>query len=354
MTGRGSFSSGYTGNYTLRGPIVTSYATEDAHWERAKEFDLGADIRLFNEINITFDYFHNKRDRILMKRASFPQILGYASAVPWSNIGKVDSKGIELSVNWTKHVNKDLSFDIRGNYTYNRNKYVYVDEPDYPYVWQVKTGHPLGMCVGYIAEGLFKDQNDIDTHADQSLFGSTVMSGDIKYCDVNGDGKITADDEVMISPYGSTPRIQYGFGASVNYKHLDVSVFFNGSAKRTIMLNGIYPFGANDSNDRNLMKWIADSHWTAGADNTNVVYPRLGVLTTQISNNMQPSTWWLRCGNFLRFKTMEVGYTFKLCRVYVNGDNIAVWSPFKYWDPELNYNTYPLSRTFNVGVQFKF
>ena len=68
----------------------------------------------------------------------------------------------------------------------------------------------------------------------------------------------------------------------------------------------------------------------------------------------RPSTWWLRCGNFLRFKTMEVGYTFKLCRVYVNGDNIAVWSPFKYWDPELNYNTYPLSRTFNVGVQFKF
>lgn len=102
------------------------------------------------------------------------------------------------------------------------------------------------------------------------------------------------------------------------------------------------------------MKWIADSHWTAGADNNNVVYPRLGVLTTQISNNMQPSTWWLRCGNFLRFKTLEIGYTFKLCRVYVNGDNIAVWSPFKYWDPELSYNTYPLSRTFNLGVQFKF
>ena len=354
MSGGGSFASGYTGNYTLRGPVVTSYATEDAHWERAKEFDLGADIRLFNEFNITFDYFHNKRDRILMKRASFPQILGYASAVPWSNIGKVDSKGFELSINWTKHVNKDLSFDIRGNYTYNRNKYVYVDEPDYPFVWQVKTGHPLGMRIGYIADGLFEDQNDIDTHADQSLFGSTVMPGDIKYRDVNGDGKITSDDEVMISPYGSTPRIQYGFGASVNYKHLDVSVFFNGSAKRTIMLNGIYPFGANDSNDRNLMKWIADSHWTAGADNNNVVYPRLGVLTTQISNNMQPSTWWLRCGNFLRFKTLEIGYTFKLCRVYVNGDNIAVWSPFKYWDPELSYNTYPLSRTFNLGVQFKF
>lgn len=354
MSGGGSFASGYIGNYTLQGPYVSSYATENAHWERAKEFDIGADIRLFGQVNITFDYFHNKRDRILMKRASFPIILGYANAVPWSNIGKVDSKGVELSINWTKHVSKDLSFDFRGNFTYNKNKYVYVDEPDYPYVWQTRTGRALGMRTGYIADGLFADQFDIEAHADQSLFGSTVMPGDIKYRDVNGDSKITADDQVVISPYGSTPRLQYGIGASFNWKHLDVSVFFNGSAKRTIMLNGLYPFGANDTNDRNLMKWIADNHWTAGEDNSHVVYPRLGVLTTQISNNNQPSTWWLRCSNFVRFKTLEIGYTFRICRVYINGDNIAVWSPFKYWDPELNYNTYPLSRTFNMGVQFKF
>ena len=119
------------------------------------------------------------------------------------------------------------------------------------------------------------------------------------------------------------------------------------------MINNIYPFCANDTNDFNLMKWIADSHWTEGADNINVEYPRLGVLTTQIANNMQPSSYWMRNGRYLKFKTLEVGYTFPICRVYFSGDNLAIWSPFKYWSPELSYNSYPLSRTFNLGVQFK-
>ncbi len=353
MVGGESFASGYSGSERRAGGKVISYATLNPHWERAKEFDVGADLRLFNQINVTFDYYHYKRDRILMKRASFPQILGYDTAVPWSNIGKVDSKGLEFSVNWSKHFNKDLSMDLRFNYTYTRNKYVYIDEPDYPYVWQINTGKSLDHMTGYIADGLFKDQADIDKHASQSSLGSTtIMPGDIKYRDINGDGIITAEDQVVLSDYGWTPRVQYGIGASFTWKKVDFSVFFNGSAKRKIMINNIYPFCANDGNDFNLMKWIADSHWSEGADNSNVIYPRLGVLTTQIGNNMQPSSYWIRNGRFIRFKTLEIGYSFPICRVYFSGDNIAVWSPFKYWDPELNYITYPLSRTFNLGVQF--
>ena len=354
MTGGYSFSSGYTGGYTLTSPIITAYAVENAYWERAKEFDFGADLHLFNQVDVIFDYYHNKRDRILMKRASFPEILGYGDAVPWSNIGKVDNRGIELSVNWQKKLTKDWSMDLRSNFTYVKNKYVYVDEPDYPYVWQTSTGKPLSRMVGYIAEGLFKDEADIKASPDQSGFGSTIMPGDIKYRDVNGDGKITSEDEVMLSPYGDIPRIQYGFGISMNYKKLDGSVFFNGSAQRNIMINGLDPFCANDTNDHNLMKWIADDHWSQDHPNVNAKYPRLGYLDSQIYNNRQPSSYWMRCANFLRFKTFEIGYTFPYCRVYLNGDNLAVWSPFKYWDPELWYNTYPLQRTFNIGVQFKF
>jgi TonB-linked SusC/RagA family outer membrane protein len=354
MGGGYSFSSGYQANTTLQGPIVTSYAVTDPHWERAREFDVGLDMRIFGQVNFSIDYYHNKRNRILMKRASFPAILGYSNAIPWSNIGKVDNKGIELSFNWKKQLTNDFGIDIRGTYTYAKNKYVYVDEPDYPYTWQTNTGKPLSHLTGYVADGLFKDQKDIDTHADQSIFGSTVMPGDIKYRDINGDGKITAEDQVMLSPYGSTPRIQYGFGISMTYKKADFSVFFTGSAKRNIMLSNIYPFCANDTNDRNLMQWIADNHWSEGADNTNAAYPRLGILGTQIANNTQSSSYWMRCGNFLRFKTLEIGYTFPYCRVYLSGDNIAVWSPLKYWDPELSYTSYPLQRTFNLGVQFKF
>ena len=354
MWGGPSFSSGYTGNYTLQGPIVNTYATYNPSWERSTQFDIGLDMRLLNTVNVTFDYYHNKRDRILMRRASFPSMLGYANAVPWANIGKVENKGIELSVNWQKQLSEDLSVDIRGNYTYTRNKYVYVDEPDYPYTWQTNTGKPLGHTRGYIADGLFKNEEDILAHADQSLFGSVVMPGDIKYRDINGDGRITFEDHVMLSSYGNMPRIQYGLGVSMAYKKLDLSVFFNGSAKRRIMLSDVNPFSANDSNDRNLMQWIADSYWMEGQDNTGVTYPRLGILGTQITNNLQPSSFWMRKADFIRFKTLEVGYRLPYCRVYFSGDNLAVWSPFDYWDPELAYNTYPLQRTLNLGVQFNF
>ena len=286
-------------------------------------------------------------------------MLGYEVATPWANIGKVDNEGIELSLNWRKMLAKDFTVDLRFNYTYTRNKYVYRDEPNYPYVWQTQTGKPMDCINGYIADGLFEDWDDIASHASQDNFGSTVMPGDIKYRDVNGDGRITEEDKVMISPYGNIPRIQYGFGASLVWKKLDFSVFFNGSAKRrNLLLNDtedIYPFVQTSFHAAtNLMQWIADSHWTEGGDNSDVAWPRMGIARSQIANNLQPSSFWMRNTSFLRFKTLEIGYTLPYCRIYFSGDNLAIWSPFKYWDPELTYNSYPMNRTFNVGVQFKF
>lgn len=365
MTGGFPYSTGYTGNTTRTGPTVLSYAVDGAHWERARELDLGVDMQLFEQLNVTFDWYYNQRERILMKRASFPTTLGYGNvlgsytgsytaSVPWSNVGQVDNTGMELSVKWRKQLTRDLLLDLRFNYTYAKNKYVYVDEPDYPYTWQTDTGKPLSRMTGYIAEGLFQSEDEIAVSADQSSFGSAVMVGDIKYRDVNGDGIITTADQVMLSPYGTMPRIQFGFGCSINWKKLDFSIYFNGSAKRNIMLSGFEPFIADDSNDHNLMKWIADSYWREGADNSGAAYPRLGLLKSNIYNNRQPSSFWMRRADFLRFKTLEVGWTFPFGRVYFSGDNIFVWSPFKYWDPELNYYSYPLSRTFNLGVQFKF
>ena len=87
---------------------------------------------------------------------------------------------------------------------------------------------------------------------------------------------------------------------------------------------------------------------------TNAKYPRLGLTSSQTANNTVASTYWMRNGNFIRFKTLELGYKFKYGRVYLNGDNIAVFSPFKLWDPELSWNAYPLQRTFNIGVQLNF
>lgn len=344
------FTTGVDMNYTLYGPLVTNYAVVNGGWERVKKLDIGIDLELFRQLTITADYFNEKRYNIPLHREAWPESLGYYTAKPWSNKGKVDNWGIELSVNWRKEFTKDLYVDFRGNFTYTENKYVNLDEPVYPYVWKTSTGKPLSRTTGYIAQGLFSSQEEIDNSPTQNL-GSTVKPGDIKYRDVNGDGKIDGSDQVMISPYGTTPRIQYGLGMNVTYKKFDFGVFFNGSAKRTIMISGISPFGQSDYN---VMQFIADDYWSESNPNPNAKYPRLGLTSSQTANNTVASTYWMRNGNFIRFKTLELGYKFKYGRVYLNGDNIAVFSPFKLWDPELSWNAYPLQRTFNIGVQLNF
>ena len=118
-----------------------------------------------------------------------------------------------------------------------------------------ETGKPYSRITGYIAEGLFKSQEEIDNSPAQNL-GSTPKVGDIKYRDLNGDGIIDSDDQTMISKYGSTPRLQYGFGGTVNYKKFDFGVFFSGSALRSIMTNGIDPFQEGIAvGNRNVLKY---------------------------------------------------------------------------------------------------
>lgn len=347
---RPGFTVGQDLNVTKYGPEVLQYAVLNAGWERVKKLDVGFDMELFRELSLTFDFFYDKRYNILLHREAWPQSLGFHAAKPWSNKGKVDNWGYEFSATWHKQFNKDLAMELRGNFTYTQNKYVDLDEPVYPYSWQTSTGKPLSRQTGYIAEGLFQSQEEIDNSPIQNL-GSTTMVGDIKYRDVNGDGAITEEDKVMISEYGNMPRIQYGVGLNIDYKRFNFGVFFNGSAMRDIMISGITPFGQNDNN---VMKFISDDYWTEENPNPNAAYPRLGLTEAQFANNSVASTYWLRNGNFIRFKTLEIGYRFNHARVYFSGNNLFVFSPFKLWDPELSWNSYPLQRTFNIGVQLNF
>ena len=358
-TNQTHFYTGPNGEYThYNSPVINAYPVDGACWERAKKFDLGVDFGFFNKLNLTFDFFHDRREKILMKRGSWPTMMGYDKARPWANVGKADNTGFDISANFTTNLTEDLSLSLRGTFTYVKNKLVYVDEPDYAYSWRSETGYPLlsYRWVGYVADGLFKDQADIDASPEQNL-GSKVMPGDIKYRDLNGDGRITNEDQTLISDCGMQPRIQYGLGCYVKWKDFDLGVFFTGSAKRTIYMSPMNPFGADTGSEwgageRQLAKWIDDQRWSESNPDPDATYPRLGTLYTDVKNNLVTSSYWLRNGSFVRWKTLEVGYQYKKCRIYFSGDNIAVWSPFKLWDPELSWNSFPLQRTFNVGVQF--
>lgn len=348
--GRPGFTTGENLNVSYYGPVVKQWAVQNGGWERVKKLDVGFDMELFRDFSLTFDFFYDKRYNILLHREAWPQSLGFHEAKPWTNKGKVDNWGYEVSTTWNKRLTKDLSMEMRGTFTYTQNKYVDVDEPVYPYVWQTQTGKPLNRWNGYIAEGLFQSQEEIDNSPVQNL-GSKPMPGDIKYRDIDGNGIINDEDKVMISKTANMPRIQYGFGLNVDYKRFNFGVFFNGSAMRDVYIGGLDPFGQNNYN---AMKFVADNRWTEANPNPNAQYPRLGLMSSDISNNNQISTYWMRNGNFLRFKTLEIGYRFDHVRVYFTGNNLAVFSPFKMWDPELAWNSYPLQRTFCIGAQLTF
>lgn len=349
------YTFGQSGNSTLGGPMLTYYAMRGLGWEKVKKMDIGFDITLLDDWTFTFDYFKDKRFDIFMQREAWPQSLGYHIAKPWSNVGKMNNEGVEFSLSYNKNITKDLNISLTSNFTYNANKVIYRDEPNYPSVWQMSKGKPLDYTLGYIADGLFKSQEEIDNGPRQNL-GSKPMVGDIKYRDINGDGTITPEDRCMISKYNTTPRIQYGFGATVNYKNFDFGIFFNGSAKRTIMTNWMDPFQESAGvGNRNVIRYIADDHFLVDKQNFDAKYPRLGLLSTDIANNQVPSTYWMRNGSFMRLKNLEIGYHIPYGRIFVSGVNLLTFSPFDLWDPELSgWNSYPMQRTINVGLQLNF
>ena len=334
------------------GPQMTYYATPGLSWEKVKKLDIGFDLHFLSYWQFTFDYFLDKRYNIFMHREAWPQSLAYHEAKPWSNIGKMNNEGFEMSLNYNQQFNRNLSASFRANLTYNQNKVIYMDEPIYPTVWKTAINKPLNYILGYVAEGLFHSQEEIDNSPKQNL-GSVVRVGDIKYRDINGDGQITADDQMMISQYNGTPRLQYGFGGTIQYKKFDFGFFFAGSALRTIMANGMHPFqeGIGVGN-RNVIQYIADDYWSEEKQNWDASYPRLGLKSTDIANNNVASTYWKHNGSFIRLKNVEFGWTFKYGRLYINGINLATFTGFKLWDPELSgWNAYPLQKTVNIGLQ---
>lgn len=343
------FTTGVDMNVTYKGPIVTQYGVTNATWERAEKINLGIDLELFRKLSLTFDIFKDNRSNILLRRERFPEYLGYDNAKPWASIGKVENKGLEISANYIQDIGKDWTIDLRGTFTYNHATQIYSDEAYRAEEYRRHDGKSMNGTWGYVAERLFVDQADIDNSPVQK-FGNTPMPGDIKYKDMNGDGIIDGSDQCELSPYGTTPGIMYGFGATIRYKKFDLGFFFQGAAQRKVMVSGIHPFG---NTRKNVLQFIADDYWNEENPNPDAAYPRLEY-RDDANNNRQNSSYWLRDGSYTRLKNAEIGYTFKYGRVYVIGNNLLTFSKFKLWDPELSWNAYPLSRTFSIGMQLNF
>lgn len=345
------YGNGFT-NYSA--PYISLYGNSLATWEKAKKWNLGVDLKMFDAFSLTVDFFKENRTGIFMKRASLPASFGLNGRAPFGNIGGVKKHGVDISANWNKAINKDFIYSIRGTFTYAVDKITEKDEQHiYPYAYQ--KGHPINSYQGLIADGLFGSQDEIKNSPLQTFSSYTV--GDIKYRDLNGDGIIDGNDVTTIGR-PSIPQIIYGFGGSLKYHAWDCNFLFQGAALVSIGMSNFYPFGDGKSYGYTIAKYIVDDHYNSETNpDTHASFPRL---TTTLNGNNYPkytSTYFVKRGDYLRLKSLEVGYTLKSFRFSLSGYNLFCLSPFKYWDPEMgggNGLSYPLQRSYKLGIQYEF
>lgn len=352
------YTTGVSQNINFQGPTWNRYYNPNLTWEVGKKLNIGFDTQLFGQVNLNFDVFKEVRSKIYMQKVNtLPSFVGTGETKIYENSGKMKNAGFDIALDYNKQITKDFFLSFKGTFTYAHNTILERDEPPfrlYPNLSSV--GYSRGQHLVYVADGLFFDVADVNSHAEQTL-GYIPQPGDIKYLDqpdANGnyDGIIDSNDRVYMG-YPADPEIIYGFGPSMKYRNWDFSFFFQGAARTSILMSGFHPFGRNAT--RGVMRFIADDYWSESNPNPNAAYPRLTRDTN--ANNTVNSSYWLRNGAFLKLKNAEIGYTFKMFRAYLNGSNLLTFSPFKHWDPEMGGGSgmaYPTQRVFNIGIQFTF
>lgn len=362
----GNWGTGYTWgqNFDVGYPgySISRYANDKIGWETSVKQNYGIEVDLLGKANIQFEYFREDRDDIYQQMQAVPQTMGATAAI-YANMGKAKSHGFDASfdINW--NITREWWLQTRFNYTYATSEYISGGDMIYPEPWRNRMGYNLSQQWGYVAERLFIDAADVansPVQFDQQP-NRDYMAGDIKYVDINNDGKIDAKDQVAIG-YPTDPEIIYGFGASTGYKGFDCSFFFQGSAHSSFFIqpSSIEPFASH----RNALKIVTSNYWSEENPDPQAFWPRL---STNVSrNNTVNSTWWLRDGTFLRLKTVELGYSLpskltkrwglEVFRFFVSGNNLLCLSNFKLWDPEMGgYGIgYPTQRVYNLGINVEF
>lgn len=362
------FSDGGT---SFNGEVVKALylartANPDITWEKAKTWNVGFNAQFLDgKFALDFDYFHSNRSDILItKSASVPSYSGLS--LPDMNLGKVSNHGLEVVATYRDHAG-DFAWNVTGNFTYAKNKVVYMDEAASVPEWQRWTGHPIDGMVLYKALGIYQTQEQVDS----TPHISGAKPGDLMYQDTNGDGNITWDDAIRVDK-SATPKVMFGLTLGGSWKGIDLNVFFQGQAdaEQLVMptMNMVHDFYEGRWVETNTPEQNAKARW-----------PRACIKQTYIDTwNGSASTWWLRDASFVRLKSIELGYTFpktlvkcvglENARIYVNGNNLFTIDGMKICDPEAGMfknsdgyvvesggvKGYPLQRMITFGANITF
>lgn len=342
----------------LNGYTEGRLGNELVTWERAAKSNVGFDMRLLKgALTLSADYFRENRRDILLTNKSLPDVLGIG--LPPENIGKVRNQGGEVEIGYTNRYRK-FNYYVKGNVSYARNKVIFKGESAQLYDWMAETGQSLGQHFGLVCLGMFKSQEEIDASPKQ--FGN-VQIGDLKYKDLNNDNVIDGYDECPIG-YSNVPRIQYGLSAGFDWKGFDFSMLWQGAAQ----FSAYFAYGAvwefmdgGNVQEMHLNRFNPEdpSTWDTAT------YPRLH--NGNFPNNHRKSDFWLKKGDYIRLKNLELGYTLPKnalkkvgitrLRVFLSGTNLLTFDYVKNFDPETEqergYN-YPQMSQYTLGFNFQF
>ena len=353
------------GGSTVQALYTGAVPNYNITWESATTYNAGFDLDMWKgKLGVEFDWFYKiTRDILQNIGGVMPPSLGgnFPSIV---NRGIVDNRGVELILTHRNKISKDFSYHVRGNMTYSENRHIKTDDspniPDY----QKRVGQPLGGRLGFVAEGLFQSEEEI---ANSPLLKQDVRPGDIKYKDLNGDGKITYEQDRTWIGESSLPDLMFGLNLGAQYKGFDMNVFLQGAAGTEIALSGTYASGVEDNTsftrafatNGNTPYYLVEDSWTP--ENRDAEFTRLS--TEFRSNNAYASSWWIRDASYVRIKDVQLGYelpddllnrfNIERVRIYLSGSNLHTFSALEYLDPEspnVHNGYYPQQKTYSLGV----
>ncbi|MDB9732541.1 TonB-dependent receptor [Polaribacter sp.] len=366
-------------NYTIGNPgsIVignspNAPSNPDLKWEETSQLNIGFDTRLFNDISLSFDWYKKTTTGIL-KNIAIP---GYIGAIgdPVGNVADMDNSGYDIELGYNKSFGEfDLSFN--GNVSYVENEVTHlgngvdflsggasIQSTNFP-ITRTQVGQPVNSFYGFKTNGIFQNQAEIDSYVNSSgvVIQPDAQPGDFKWVDLDDDGDIDSDDRGFLG--SSLPKFTFGFSLNLDYKNFDFFMFCQGASgnkifqglRRLDIVNANYQTAA-------LGRWVGE-----GTSNT---HPRL---TTNDTNNnfSNPSDFYLEDGDYLRLKTIQIGYSLpdsildKLgidkLRVYYTAENLLTFTKYSGYDPEIgggifgvDRGYYPQAVTNQLGINLQF
>ncbi|OKZ07346.1 MAG: SusC/RagA family TonB-linked outer membrane protein [Bacteroides oleiciplenus] len=373
IPGKYSYGSGdgyYFGqnvNNKKPGAWEASQSNPDAKWETAVKQNYGIDFSTFNErLNVSADYFIEKRRDILVTPDYLPGILGMT--LPVVNVGKTENKGFELQVKWNEQLNDDFRYWANFNLSFARNKIIFKNEIEQNESWMSETGRRIGSRSMYKFWGYYDETADARYQEEFGIpiasHGITLQPGDAVFVDLNKDGKLDGDDATRDIGFTDIPEYTAGLNLGFSWKNFDFSMQWTGAWNVDRMLDEFRrPLG--DTNSKALLLYQYENTWRSSEDSFTAKFPRAS--NSSASNNYRGTDLYLINASYLRLKNVEIGYNFDFpfmkklkmnnCRLYVNGYNLLTFTGFDWGDPESRQSSrpnYPLTRVFNIGLKLGF